>query len=83
MRSADAPSPLLLANITDDDLVRDGVGVRAQAVWADGRLADDFVLNEHGPITIVRNAPSPAATSSLAIAEYLADRVLGSAPRVT
>ena len=69
--------------ITDDDLVRDGVGVRAQAVWADGRLADDFVLNEHGPITIVRNAPSPAATSSLAIAEYLADRVLGSAPRVT
>ncbi len=50
-------------------------GVRAQAVDAAGRLLDDFALDLNGAVTVVRNAPSPAATSSLAIAEYVADRV--------
>jgi L-2-hydroxyglutarate oxidase LhgO len=50
-------------------------GVRAQAVAADGSLVDDFRLSHVGRITSVRNAPSPAATSSLAIAEYLGDRI--------
>ena len=46
-----------------------GAGVRAQAVGRDGSLVDDFVIERMGPVTAVRNAPSPAATSSLAIAE--------------
>jgi len=50
-------------------------GVRAQAVDRDGSLVDDFRIAEVGGIVIVRNAPSPAATSSLAIAEYVVDRV--------
>src|SRR5262249_759917 len=46
-------------------------GVRAQAIDRDGSLVDDFRLATHGSVTWVRNAPSPAATSSLAIAEEL------------
>ncbi|MEV0231103.1 L-2-hydroxyglutarate oxidase [Nonomuraea sp. NPDC050786] len=54
------------------DLVRAPGGVRAQAVARDGRLLDDFVVDVHGNIVLVRNAPSPAATSSLAIARHIA-----------
>jgi L-2-hydroxyglutarate oxidase len=50
-------------------------GVRAQALGRDGALVDDFVINEYGELVFVRNAPSPAATSSLAIAAHLADRL--------
>lgn len=50
-------------------------GVRAQAVGRDGSLIDDFVLSRTGRAIHVRNAPSPAATSSLALAEEIADRV--------
>jgi (S)-2-hydroxyglutarate dehydrogenase len=57
------------------DLVRAAAGVRAQAVARDGSLLDDFVVDVEGPVVAVRNAPSPAATSSLAIAEHIADRV--------
>jgi len=46
-------------------------GVRAQAVDPDGSLVDDFRLHTIGPVTAVRNAPSPAATASLAIAEQI------------
>ena len=46
-------------------------GVRAQAVDQDGSLVDDFVIHKIGPVTAVRNAPSPAATASLAIAEQI------------
>lgn len=46
-------------------------GVRAQAWAADGSLVDDFAIDQVGPVTVVRNAPSPAATSSMAIADYL------------
>jgi (S)-2-hydroxyglutarate dehydrogenase len=49
-------------------------GVRAQALGRDGRLVDDFVVSETERALHVRNAPSPAATSSLAIARLIADR---------
>ncbi len=53
------------------DCERAPAGVRAQAVDLDGKLVDDFRLSCSGPVTWVRNAPSPGATSSLAIAEEL------------
>jgi L-2-hydroxyglutarate oxidase LhgO len=49
-------------------------GVRAQAVARDGRLVDDFVISDTPGATHVRNAPSPAATSSLALAREIVDR---------
>jgi L-2-hydroxyglutarate oxidase LhgO len=49
-------------------------GVRAQAVGRDGRLLDDFAISQTPGATHVRNAPSPAATSSLALARELVDR---------
>jgi (S)-2-hydroxyglutarate dehydrogenase len=52
-------------------------GVRAQAVGRDGKLVDDFLVGEHGGVLHVRNAPSPAATSSLALAALIADRAEG------
>ena len=48
-------------------------GVRAQALARDGRLVDDFVFSRTDRALHVRNAPSPAATSSLAIARHVAD----------
>lgn len=51
-------------------------GVRAQAVDRDGSLVDDFRIGEQQGVVMVRNAPSPAATSSLAIARYLCARTL-------
>ncbi len=50
-------------------------GVRAQAIARDGSLVDDFVVSETEHAVHVRNAPSPAATSSLALAELIADRL--------
>ncbi|GAA2003553.1 L-2-hydroxyglutarate oxidase [Brevibacterium samyangense] len=53
-------------------------GVRAQAMNPDGSLVDDFVFSTRGRLTQVRNAPSPGATSSLAIAESVVDKALES-----
>lgn len=50
-------------------------GIRAQAMSKDGSMVDDFVIHHSGPAVFVRNAPSPGATSSLAIAEYLVEEV--------
>lgn len=61
--------------IGPDDVVRAGFGIRAQAVDRDGTLVDDFRITHRDGVTSVRNAPSPAATSSLAIAEYVVDRI--------
>ncbi|MFD9945937.1 L-2-hydroxyglutarate oxidase [Nonomuraea sp. NPDC059023] len=58
--------------LTAADLERAHGGVRAQAVARDGALVDDFVIDVHGRVVLVRNAPSPAATSSLAIARHIA-----------
>ena len=55
------------------DLLPGSAGVRAQALAPNGTLVDDFVVNHEGGALHVRNAPSPAATSSLAIAEMIAD----------
>lgn len=55
------------------DAVRAPAGVRAQAVDRDGSLVDDFRIGRGERVTWVRNAPSPAATSSLAIAEELVE----------
>jgi L-2-hydroxyglutarate oxidase LhgO len=54
-------------------------GVRAQALDPDGSLVDDFRITRAGGLVLVRNAPSPAATSSLAIAEYIVDQLQGDA----
>jgi L-2-hydroxyglutarate oxidase LhgO len=64
--------------LTANDIVRARLGVRAQAVARDGALVDDFAHSGSRGIVAVRNAPSPAATSSFAIAEYLVPRVLAS-----
>lgn len=58
------------------DVTRSHLGLRAQAVERDGTLVDDFVIEQADAITSVRNAPSPAATSSLAIAEHVVDRIV-------
>lgn len=50
-------------------------GVRAQAVGRAGHLVDDFVVHSTERALHVRNAPSPAATSSLALARLIAERV--------
>ena len=63
--------------LTAADVVRAPAGIRAQAVDGDGALVEDFRLSRSGGVTWVRNAPSPAATSSLAIAEELATEALG------
>jgi (S)-2-hydroxyglutarate dehydrogenase len=54
-----------------DDVIPAPAGVRAQAVDPDGSLVDDFRINRIGAVTSVRNAPSPAATASMAIAEHI------------
>jgi L-2-hydroxyglutarate oxidase len=58
-------------SLVPDDAVRAQAGVRAQAVDRDGSLVDDFRIGRGRGVLWVRNAPSPAATSSLAIAEEL------------
>lgn len=59
------------------DVRRGPWGVRAQLVAPDGTLVDDFTIRASGRVLHVLNAPSPAATSALAIGEDLAGRVLG------
>ena len=56
------------------DLLPAWAGVRAQALGRDGRLVDDFVFSHTDRALHVRNAPSPAATSSLAIGRHVADK---------
>jgi len=64
-----------MPEIGPGDVVRDGSGVRAQALDRDGGLVDDFRIHRLGPVTAVRNAPSPAATSAMAIAEHVVERL--------
>jgi (S)-2-hydroxyglutarate dehydrogenase len=60
--------------LREADVLPGPSGVRAQALGRDGALVDDFVISRTGRALHVRNAPSPAATSSLAIARLVADR---------
>jgi L-2-hydroxyglutarate oxidase len=57
------------------DVVRARCGIRAQAVDRDGSLVDDFRITQANGVTCIRNALSPAATSSLAIADYVVSRL--------
>lgn len=66
----------LVPEIQESDLVEGGAGVRAQACGSDGKLIDDFLIMQNGKIMNVCNAPSPAATSSLSIGNYIKDKVL-------
>jgi L-2-hydroxyglutarate oxidase LhgO len=68
----------LVPDIQAADILPGPSGVRAQALSEDGQLLDDFWFDELDSVTHVRNAPSPGATSSLAIARVIVDRVEGS-----
>ncbi len=67
----------LVPGITAGDLEPSVAGVRAQAVDRDGTLVEDFRLESAGGVAWVRNAPSPAATASMAIAEELLGQLSG------
>jgi L-2-hydroxyglutarate oxidase LhgO len=57
--------------LADEDVVPGHAGIRAQALDADGGLVDDFRISFRDRVVVLRNAPSPAATSALAIAEHV------------
>ncbi|NCW26796.1 MAG: FAD-dependent oxidoreductase [Verrucomicrobia bacterium] len=65
----------LVPEICEQDLEAGSAGVRAQAMSSDGSLVEDFSFVEEPGILHVVNAPSPAATASLAIGEYVARRL--------
>ncbi|GAB3992541.1 L-2-hydroxyglutarate oxidase [Nocardioides marmoraquaticus] len=67
-------------DLRTDDVLPGTAGIRAQALDRDGSLVDDFRVSTYGRVTALRNAPSPAATSSLAIAEHVVDLVQGRDP---
>ena len=66
----------LVPDLREEDLEEGGAGTRAQAVDREGRLLDDFHLLEAPGMVHVLNAPSPAATASLAIGREIAARAL-------
>ena len=61
----------LIPEIKADDLESAPAGIRAQAVMPNGKLIDDFLIQQNGNIINVCNAPSPAATSSLNIGKHI------------
>ena len=65
----------LVPELRRRDFARGPVGLRAQALGRDGTLVDDFVVSRTERCVHVRNAPSPAATSALALARLIADEV--------
>ncbi len=65
----------LVPALRDDDIAPGGAGVRAQAVGRDGALLDDFFVVERPRMVHVLNAPSPAATASMAIGAHVAGLV--------
>jgi len=66
----------LVPEITLKDFHSTGAGVRAQACDRRGGLIDDFLIRENKWVINVLNAPSPAATASLAIGETIAELAL-------
>jgi (S)-2-hydroxyglutarate dehydrogenase len=66
----------LIPEVSFHDLVRAGAGVRAQAVAPDGKLVDDFFIRQAERMVHVLNAPSPAATASIAIGRSIAEMAL-------
>ena len=67
----------LVPEIREEHLVKAPAGIRAQALLPDGSMMDDFAYQESERIVNVINAPSPAATSSLAIGENVVDQLAG------
>ena len=61
----------LIPDIKSEMLLKGDSGIRAQLMHLDGKLEDDFCIKKSGNIISILNAPSPAATSSIAIADYL------------
>lgn len=66
----------LVPEIGEDDLEPGGSGVRAQAMWPDGSLVEDFHFIRRPDALHVLNAPSPAATASLAIADEVIKQII-------
>jgi L-2-hydroxyglutarate oxidase LhgO len=65
----------MLPALSVDDVTRGPAGVRAQALDRDGNLVDDFLVERTGSAVHVLNAPSPAATSALAIARLVTEQL--------
>jgi len=66
----------LIPEITEDDLIPGGAGVRAQALDNNGNLIDDFRIIQTENMIHVLNAPSPAATASLSIGDTISDMII-------
>lgn len=66
----------LIPTLTENDIVRAGSGVRAQALDKNGKLIDDFFIKETHKTIHVLNAPSPAATASLSIGDHISNIAL-------
>ncbi len=64
----------LLPELKEEDIIPGGSGIRAQALEPDGSLVDDFRIVEGEDMIHVLNAPSPAATASIRIGQYIADK---------
>jgi L-2-hydroxyglutarate oxidase len=78
-RAALASMRRYLPALEPGDISPGPCGIRAQLLARDGSLVDDFVLEQRGDVLHVVNAPSPAATASLAIGSWIAARLLGEA----
>lgn len=65
----------LVPYIKKEDLQKASAGIRAQILTKEGKLHDDFIIEKDKNITYIVNAPSPAATSSLAIAESIIKKI--------
>lgn len=66
----------LIPELTEDDIIPGGSGVRAQALDRDGKLLDDFRIIQTDKMIHVLNAPSPAATASLSIGDTISDMII-------
>lgn len=66
----------LIPDLTEDDIVPGGSGVRAQALDRDGNLLDDFRIIQTDKMIHILNAPSPAATASLSIGHTISDMII-------
>lgn len=66
----------LIPDLTENDIIPGGSGVRAQALDRDGKLLDDFRIIQTDKMIHVLNAPSPAATASLSIGDTISDMII-------
>ncbi len=66
----------LIPELTENDIIPGGSGVRAQALDQNGKLLDDFRIIQTDKMIHVLNAPSPAATASLSIGDTISDMII-------